>query len=555
MTEPIEITTEPVDKVTEPRLTTLPKLQLKHHWAAVLSTVVAAFLLMLIWWNFRTIGLRLPLSVLIVGGLLVVNTFLQQRDLHPSSIFLFIIAIVNSLIPSFRAEGVTVAVSILATIICLFLLVVDFLNGQWWQYRLREYVKPIFMSVAAFFVGLPTLLTLGVQSSRAQSGSGEHKRYALGVLKGVLIALPILLIFVLLFASADLIFENRVNSFLTWWRDDSMKEIFSRFLLTFLFMLLLSAALWMTFSVGRKKVEIEPDKPLIKPFLGMTETSIVLISINLLFAFFLLIQFRYFFAGEANISAAGFTYAEYARKGFVELLIVAGLAGLIYYGLASFTRRESERSRKLFSILGGLLLAQVGVVLVSAYQRIGLYTGRYGLTEIRLVPRIFTIFLAGILISLVVMEAKKKFKHLAMVLLSALVLFSFTLALVNIDKTIARTNLERASPTSKIDYGYLVSRLSNDAVPYLYQTLEAGHLSEVQQSNLAKVLACRVRRMGETIQERGWLDWSFPESRTGALNKEYADSGDYFPASDWEVYGDSLKIGDDIIYCKPFNWE
>ncbi len=42
-------------------------------------------------------------------------------------------------------------------------------------------------------------------------------------------------------------------------------------------------------------------------------------SINLLFAVFISVQFAYLFGGERNIAAQGFTFAEYAHRGFFEL--------------------------------------------------------------------------------------------------------------------------------------------------------------------------------------------------------------------------------------------
>jgi hypothetical protein len=79
------------------------------------------------------------------------------------------------------------------------------------------------------------------------------------------------------------------------------------------------------------------ETPLVRRFVGFIETMIVLGAVDLLFLFFVIVQFRYFFGGQANISAAGYTYSEYARRGFGELVTVAVLAlGLImsfgYYG-------------------------------------------------------------------------------------------------------------------------------------------------------------------------------------------------------------------------------
>jgi hypothetical protein len=44
----------------------------------------------------------------------------------------------------------------------------------------------------------------------------------------------------------------------------------------------------------------------------------VLSSVVVLFSAFVIIQFQYFFGGAANISIEGYTYAEYARRGFGE---------------------------------------------------------------------------------------------------------------------------------------------------------------------------------------------------------------------------------------------
>jgi len=51
----------------------------------------------------------------------------------------------------------------------------------------------------------------------------------------------------------------------------------------------------------------------------MTESTIIFASLIVLFGAFVLVQVRYFFGGGANISAEGYTYAEYARRGFLSL--------------------------------------------------------------------------------------------------------------------------------------------------------------------------------------------------------------------------------------------
>ena len=53
------------------------------------------------------------------------------------------------------------------------------------------------------------------------------------------------------------------------------------------------------------------------------------IPVNLLFLVFVWIQFVYLFGGQANISAEGYTYAEYARRGFFDAPPAAGISGRV----------------------------------------------------------------------------------------------------------------------------------------------------------------------------------------------------------------------------------
>ena len=469
----------------------LPKEELKRPGLSLLSLFAAGALMMLLWWGVAEIGVRWSLSVLVVCALYLFNSRLQERTIPPTSWLLLCLALLAGLIPALRSEEYSRLLSMLVSFICLALLSVDFFSGQWWQYRIREYLKAAFTVMIGFFVGFPTIASQAVKSARTPEQKDSGKRLALGILKGIVISVPLLLVFTFLFAYADAIFESKVDSVFEWLKADFMSQLLGRILLTLFFTWLLAAALWLMVAHSSKLKAIEPDSAQFKPFLGMTETSITLVSLNLLFAFFLIIQFQYFFAGEANITQAGFTYAQYAERGFRELLMVAAIAGLVYYSLASFTRRESKSKKLFFSILGGLLLLQVGVVLVSAYQRIVMYIHAYGLTTYRFIPQIFIFFLAAILLSLVVMELTNNFKRLALVLLSASLLFIFTLAIINVDSAIVRHNIERAIEGEELDYTFLANSVSTDADPYLFDIVQSRTLPQELQENLEKVLVCR----------------------------------------------------------------
>ena len=144
--------------------------------------------------------------------------------------------------------------------------------------------------------------------------------------------------------------------------------------------------------------KISADKPIIASFLGFTESTIVLGSVIVLFVAFVIIQLQYFFGGQANINIEGYTFSEYARKGFGELVAVAFFSLLLLLGLGAVTRRESESQRRVFSVFGVSLVGLVLVMLVSAFQRLILYEQAYGFSRLRTYTHVFMIWLAVLLV-------------------------------------------------------------------------------------------------------------------------------------------------------------
>ncbi len=528
------------------------KEELKRPGLSLLSLFVTGALMMLLWWGIAEIGLRWSLSVLVVCVLFLFNSLLQERKIPSASWILMGLALLTGFIPALRREDFTLLLAMPITLICLALLSADFFSGQWWQFRIREYLKAAFSAIVGFFVGFPMIASQAIKSAREPEQKDSGKHLALGFLKGILISIPLLLIFTFLFSYADAIFESKVDSIFEWLRADFLSQLLGRLFLMLFFTWLLAAALWLLVTYGSKPKLIEPDSPQFKPFLGMTETVITLVSLNLLFAFFLIIQFQYFFAGEANITQAGFTYAQYAERGFRELLMVAAIAGLVYYILASLTRRQSKAKKLLFSLLGGLLLLQVGVVLVSAYQRIVMYIHAYGLTANRYIPQIFIFFLASILLSLVLMELTNQFKRMALILLSGALLFIFTLAMINVDTAIARHNIERAMEGEGLDYAFLANSISTDADPYLFDMVQSGTLPQDLQKNMEKVLVCRSAHLESYNfpQDLSWLDLNISRYRAASLYDQNQDLLSKWPLEVVDPNGYlGFTINGEEIFC------
>jgi len=247
-------------------------------------------------------------------------------------------------------------------------------------------------------------------------------------------------------------------------------------------------------------------------------------SVVILFAAFVAIQFQYFFGGQANIHIEGYTYAEYARKGFGELVAVAFCSLLMLLGLGAIARRETESQRRTFSGLGVGLVGLVLVMLASAFQRLVLYETAYGFSRLRTYTHVFMIWLALLLVTVVVLEIMRRERAAALAMILASLGFVVSLALLNVDAFIVGQNVQRElrGSTDKsltqgrvdLDAQYFLD-LSDDAVPALTSAFQNKSLPVSVREKVGAALFCK-----RHDRDQGKIPWqSFHFSRFTADQK------------------------------------
>ena len=370
-----------------------------------------------------------------------------------------------------------------------------YLGGRWLHYSLLDYIFGyfrLFGSMIARPLGFAT-------ETRNQPSLGEKRNvYFWPILRGIVIALPVIAIFASLLSSADPIFATRVNEFIELFNLENLPEYIFRMI----YILLLAYVLAGTFLHAAQSADekISEDKPVISPFLGFTESGIVLGSVIILFVTFVTIQFQYFFGGQANIHIEGYTFSEYARKGFGELVTVAVFSLLLILGLGAITRRDSESQRQVFSGFGVSLVGLVIVMLVSAFQRLMLYEQAYGFSRLRTYTHVFMIWLAILLVSVVVLEILRRERVVGLTMVLVSLGFVISLSLLNVDAFIVKQNIQREirSVTDKtfsqgrvdLDAQYFLD-LSDDAVPALAEAFLNKSLPEAVHEKIGAALACK----------------------------------------------------------------
>ncbi|MEP6704545.1 MAG: DUF4173 domain-containing protein, partial [Acidobacteriota bacterium] len=239
--------------------------------------------------------------------------------------------------------------------------------------------------------------------------------------------------------------------------------------------------------------------------LGTVETVIILGLVDLLFLGFVIIQLRYLFGGMDFIQQApDFKLADYARRGFGELVAVSALVLPMLLASHWLLRREAGKTETIFKTLAGIQIGLLFVIMASAVQRLVLLTGEfgYGLTTVRFYPMVFMIWLAVVFgwFTLTVFRGARN--HFAWgALWSAIVILGAT-NLMNPDAFIVRTNLALMQQGREFDVYYNSKELSDDAIPSLVEHISI--LNERDQDRLTKTLAIRYCEKRDDNDPRSW---------------------------------------------------
>lgn len=209
--------------------------------------------------------------------------------------------------------------------------------------------------------------------------------------------------------------------------------------------------------------------------LGVIETSIVLGLINLLFLSFVIVQVPYLFGGMDLVQATpDFKLAEYARRGFGELVAVAALVLPILLLSHWLLRKENPLNEKIFRVLAGIQIILLFVIMASAAQRLFLLTGNlgYGLTTVRFYPMVVMIWFAIVFVWFGLTVLRGARKHFAWGALWSALFVLAAAHVINPDEFIVRTNIRLMNEGRVFDSDYN-SRLSDDAIPALLESVDS----------------------------------------------------------------------------------
>jgi hypothetical protein len=192
-----------------------------------------------------------------------------------------------------------------------------------------------------------------------------------------------------------------------------------------------------------------------------------------LFAAFVAVQMGAWFGGKDYVlRTTGLTYAEYARRGFWQLVVVTILTLAVIAVAARKASRVGTGDRVALRAALGALATLALIVVASALARMAAYESVYGLTRLRLLVAACEVWFGLIFVMVLASgvhlrdHGRVKGGWLARAIVGTGVAMLIAIAAVNPDRLIADRNIDRYEQGGRLDVWYL-NGLSADAAPAL----------------------------------------------------------------------------------------
>jgi hypothetical protein len=331
--------------------------------------------------------------------------------------------------------------------------------------------------------------------------AGSGRRPSGPVVVSLLVSGALLAVFGVLFATADVAFSQAVTGLLP---DLAVWPLIPRVLV---FAGAATATVTGTFLAVAPPRFIRP--PAAAP-VGRTPWVIPIAALDLLFLGFVAVQADVLLAADKDrlLRSTGLSYAEYARQGFWQLLIVTGLVLAVVAVAGRYAPLQRRADRATVRMLLGLLCALTLVVVTVALRRLYLYEEAYGWTRLRLWVHAFELWMGLVVVLIAIAGIRLDAAWLPRAIATSGAVGLLALGLVNPDGFIATRTVDHLRHSGAADLSYL-SGLSADAAPAL------DRLPEPQRS-------CALRRLAVALQhDDSWSGGNLSRARARGLLRRH----------------------------------
>ena len=318
-----------------------------------------------------------------------------------------------------------------------------------------------------FYSASSTASNTGVaMKSLLTSGDGGKKTVG-KVMLGLLCAAPVLIVVVPLLIKSDdafsgmmhSIFSGSGNAFLT-----ILKVIFGLIISIFV----------ISYGFSLKYNRISKLKE--SKFKGIENVYVIsfLSAIATCYMLYLFSQLAYFFSAFKGFLPDGdITYAQYARKGFFEMCVIAVInLGIIFLSILIAKKQDGKVCHSI-RVIATFIASFTLIIITTAISKMVLYINTYGMTILRVTTSAFMLFLAVVFMASILRIHITKINIVKTSLIAAgcIVLI---LGTVNVNAVCARYNYQ-AYKTKKLNTIDIeaIYELGDEGIPYLTRLVGA----------------------------------------------------------------------------------
>ena len=433
---------------------------------AAIFIILSIFHVSSLFWNGLHLGYTLVFNCLLI--FMTVFVFKKGSKLKPTFLISAILSAICSCSFFITDNGTVKAAAFLLTALSAVLWLSSTSGREYTKTDLGIFSYPLSVIISAF-ANIPALCKSFFAKGKSKSKNTSR------ILIGVACSIPVLFIVVPLLIHSDEAFSSLLSGFL----DDFVTIFAKTFLGTYV------AAFLILFAFSLKYDKRKPESLSADARVNPVTVSAFLCMISSVYLVYLFSQLAYFFSAFSSILPKGykFTYAEYARRGFFELCVIALINLIVIYAAILLSKKENGKVPPAVRLPSAFMVIFTFVIICTALSKMVMYIGAYGCTVLRVLTSAFMIWMFLLFIGIFVRLFVKRLDVLASGLVFALIITS-VLGLLNVNSRIAEYNYNayKSGNLPKIDVQYM-GRLDAEAVPYLY---ELSKSEDEKISNTAK---------------------------------------------------------------------
>lgn len=367
-----------------------------------------------------------------VGALGAVYVRLKSLKTTPMQIVVFMIAELFCITPIFCANGFVNTLAAMFSFALIFYLAVS-ISGA------ALFGKHFVLDALSGVIARPFMSF--THSPRAALGlfkggkDGKGSRTAVYVLLGLLIAIPLTVVVFVLLVLSDSVFENIMDNFFSSFANISF-ALFWQIVFAVPVGMYLFGAL---FSSSKPAWTYSEEAPVYR-FLPAPIAYTAVTPICFFYLIYIITQLGYFTAAFGGELPEGYSYSEFARRGFFELCVVVVINLCVITLMQALVKRhDGDRRPKTLRAYTIIISVFTLLLIASALSKMIMYIGEFGMTQLRVYTSWFMILLALVFVMIIVLQIREF--AFWKVLFAAFTVMMGVLCFGNIDGAIARYNV------------------------------------------------------------------------------------------------------------------